>query len=99
MLRARDPIMEASFTLAPGVHRPRRPQPYLDRTRLSTHPKQARYSTDYAPLCGTNIMRGTLVGSKVLMYRSPPLNPPLCQQTYCTGVEIGCQATGTYGAC
>src|SRR5438093_10218556 len=59
MHRARDPIMAASFPLAPGVHRPRRPQPCLDRTRLSVHPKQARYSTDYAQICGTNIMRGT----------------------------------------
>src|SRR6266566_3407645 len=59
MRRASHPIMAARVTLAPGVHRPRRPQPGLDRTRLSTHPKQARYSTDYASICGTNIMRGT----------------------------------------
>ena len=58
---ARDPITAERFTPAPGVHRPRRPQPVSDRTRLSTHPEQARYSTDYAPICGTYIMRGTVV--------------------------------------
>src|SRR5947209_2138346 len=60
MRRAADPSMATPVTLAPGVHRPRRPQPCVDRTRLSTHPKQARYSTDYASICGTNIMRGTI---------------------------------------
>src|SRR5712692_677059 len=60
MHRAKDRTRTGSFTLAPGVHRPRRPQPGSDRTRASTHPKQARYSTDYAPICGTNIMRGTM---------------------------------------
>src|SRR5207247_997510 len=59
MRRAADRTRTGSFTLAPGVHRPRCPEPCLDRTRLSTHPKQARYSTDYAQICGTNIMRDT----------------------------------------
>src|SRR5881396_2451079 len=62
MRRAEDRTRTGSFTLAPGVHRPRRPQPCIDRTRLPTHPKQARYSTDYAQICGTNIMRGTPSG-------------------------------------
>src|SRR3989442_12111464 len=62
MRRAADPSMATRVTLAPGVHRPRRPQPCVDPTRLPTHPKQARYSTDYASICGKNIMRGTFTG-------------------------------------
>src|SRR5436309_3561914 len=60
MRRARHLDFAECFSLAQGVHRPRRPQPCPDRTRLSTHPKQAGYSTDYASICGTNIMRGTV---------------------------------------
>src|SRR2546422_105242 len=59
MHRARHQNIERRFPLAPGVYRPRRPQPCLDRTRVSTQPKQASYSTDYAQICRPNIMRGT----------------------------------------
>src|SRR5213593_4742521 len=66
MRRAADRTRTGSFTLAPGVHRPRCPEPCLDRTRLSAHPKQARYSTDYAQICGTNIMRGTTAQNRAV---------------------------------
>jgi hypothetical protein len=34
-------------------------QPHSHRTRLSAHPKQAHYSTYYASISETNIVRGT----------------------------------------
>src|SRR2546426_1161686 len=77
MHRAADPSRATRVTLAPGVHRPRRPQPCVDPTRLSTHPKQARYSTDYASIRGTNIMRGTPPAtSRWLFYHTDHLGSP-----------------------
>src|SRR5438093_9193558 len=78
MRRARHLDFAECFSLAQGVHRPRRPQPCPDRTRLSTHPKQAGYSTDYASICGTNIMRGTTKRCH------PTLDP--CKETICNGL-------------
>src|SRR6267142_4092759 len=64
MRRARDPIMAATLTLPPDDHRPCRPHSLLDHTRVSAHPKQARYSIDYAPKHGTNSMGGTRVAER-----------------------------------
>src|SRR5262249_9359320 len=59
MRRARRCPRERRLTPAAGVHRPRRPQPGSHRTRLSVLPKQAHYSTHYASICESNIVRGT----------------------------------------
>lgn len=40
-----------------------------------------------------------LLNSKILMYTLPTPNCLLCPDTYCTGADIGCQATGTCGTC
>src|SRR5262245_42242717 len=91
MQRARDPAMEAAQPLAQSVRRSRCPEPHLDPAWLLTHSKQARYSTDYASICGTNIMRGTAIvlvfgGSLTMSVRRvEKKNPGGCTPTIVCG--------------